>query len=363
MEIHFCVNVIVFFMTRITLAHIARKAGVSKATVSRVLNGQAERHKIKPETAHHVLAEAKRLGYSAQRKLYKPKILRTQTWGLVVPDLSHFFLAQLTRTIVAQAREVGSSVLVMDSLEDTRNEVDAIQYLLGQDVDGLLILPVGKEWEHIQQLAQCGIPLVVVDRVVPNIDCHRVCIDNYKATFTAVDYLVERGHRRIGCIQRLPQSWINDERLRGYHDAHRRYGLDVDNSLIMGKLYGQRNGYLETKKLLHLDTPPTAILALSHLVTLGVLRALVEHGLTVPRDMSVIGFDDLPNSEYFAHPITTVTQPVTDMALTAVDLLLDEMNSKTRKPAMHVKFPTTLVRRNSVKIMNRGRFGSFLKEV
>ena len=340
-------------MARITLAHVAEKAGVSKATVSRVLNGQAERHKIRPETAHHVLAEAKHLGYSMQRKLYKPKILRTQTWGLVVPDLSHFFLAQLTRTIAAKAREGGSSVLVMDSLEDTRNEVDAIQYLLGHEVDGLLVLPVGKEWEHIERLSQRGIPLVVIDRVVPGIDCHSVCIDNYKATFTAVDYLMERGHRRIGCIQRLPHSWINDERLRGYQDAHRRHGLDVDDSLIMGELYGQRNGYLETKKLLRLDTPPTAIFAFSHLVTLGVLRALSEHGLAVPQDMSVIGFDDLPNSEYFAHPITTVTQPVTDMALAAVDLLLDEMNSRTRKPVMRVQLPTTLVRRNSVKILNR----------
>ena len=339
-------------MSRITLATIAQEVGLSKATVSRVLSGQAAKHKIRPETEQMVFDSAKRLGYSYKHKLFKPEALRSQTLGLVVPDMSHYFLAQLARTIVVKAKESGLRVLVMDSMEDTQTEVDALQSLLERDIDGLLILPVGKEWEHIQQLAHRGAPLVVIDRVVPGIDCHSVGVDNYQGTFDAVDYLIERGHRRIACLQRLPHSWINEQRLRGYREAHHQRGLAIDESLIMGEQFGQRNGYLETKKLLQREDRPTAIFALSHLVTLGALRALTEHGLTVPEDMSLIGFDDLPNSEYYAHHITMVTQPITEMALAAVDLLLDEMNSQTRKPAMSVRLPTQLVRRNSVKILN-----------
>lgn len=339
-------------MPRVTLANIAQEVGLSKATVSRVLSGQAAKHKIRPETEQMVFESAKRLGYTHKHKLFKPDALRSQTLGLIVPDLSHHFLAQLARTILVKASENGLRVLIMDSMEDTRAEVDAVQSLLDRDIDGLVILPVGKEWEHIQQLAHRGSPLVLIDRVAPDIDCHSVGVDNYQGTFDAVDYLIERGHQRIACLQRLPHSWINEQRLRGYREAHQKRGLAIDESLIMGEQFGQRNGYLETKKLLQRKDHPTAIFALSHLVTLGALRALTEHGLTVPDDMSLIGFDDLPNSEYFAHPISMVTQPITEMAVAAVDLLLDEMNSQTRKPAMTVQLPTHLVRRNSVKILN-----------
>lgn len=335
-------------MSRVTLEHIAREVGLSKATVSRVLSGQAALHKIRSDTEQTVLEAAKRLGYTRLKTIYRHKELHTHRLGLVVPDLSHFFLGQLTRTIVSNAKEAGFSVMVCDSLEDTQTEIEAVERLMAQDMDGLIVLPVGKAWKHLQQLAHQGIPLVVLDRVAPDIDCHRVCVDNYKGAFEAVDYLIHRGHSSIACIQRLPHSWISDQRVQGYRDAHEKHGIAVEDELILGDLYGQRNGYLETQKVLQRKEVPTAIFSLSHLVTLGVLRALNEHHLTVPTDMSLIGFDDLPHAEYFAYPITTVTQPITDMALAALDLLLDEIHCPTQRDSMTMRLPTTLVRRQSV---------------
>lgn len=335
-------------MAKVTLKRIAKQAGFSEATVSRVLQGRGRAYKIRPETEQAVFEVARRLGYSRSASTFKPKPLRTRTLGLLIPDLSHCFLGQLARTIITRAKAADLSVVVRDTLEDTEAEVDGIEQLIEQDVDGLLILPVGKEWDHIRRLARRGPPLVVVDRIVPDVDCHCVGVDNYQGAYEAVCHLIGRGYRRIACIQRLPHSWISDERLRGYRDAHAHNGIPVDDRLIVGDLYGQKNGYLETKRLLQLSPAPTAIFALSHIVTLGALRALREHGLAVPDGMALIGFDDLPNADYFACPITTVRQPVEDMASLAVSLLVEQIESTDRVQPVTLKLPTELVLRRSV---------------
>lgn len=335
-------------MQKMTLKQIATKAGFSEATVSRVLRGHGSTYKIRPETEQAVFEAARRLGYTHSRKVLKPRPLQTRTLGLLIPDLSHYFLGQLARTIVTKAKAAGLSVLVCDTLENTDIEVQYIEQLIERDVDGLLILPVGKQWDHIQRLAHRGLPLVVVDRVMPGVDCHCIGVDNYQGAYDAVEYLIQRGHCRIGCIQRLPHSWISDERVRGYRDAHQKHGLSVDERLIVGDLYGQQNGYLETKRLLQIDPLPTAVFSLSHIVTLGVLRALREHRIAIPDGMAVIGFDDLPNVEYFDCPITTVRQPIVDMASLAITLLLEQIESEGKAQPVRMKLPTELVRRRSV---------------
>jgi LacI family transcriptional regulator len=335
-------------MAKVTLKRIAAKVGFSEATVSRVLRGHGSVYKIRPETEQAVFEAARRLGYTHGRNVFKPKPLRTRTLGLVIPDLSHYFLGRLARTIVTKAAAAGLAVLVCDSLEDPETEVQRIEQLLEQDIDGLLVLPVGKEWDHIERLSHRGLPMVVVDRIIPDVNCHCVGVDNYKGSFEAVEHLIQRGHRRIGCIQRLPHSWISDERVRGYRDAHARYEIPIDERLIIGDLYGQQNGYLETKRLLQMDSMPTAIFALSHLVTLGALRALHEHRIAIPEQMALIGFDDLPNVDYFDCPITTVRQPIEDMASLAVSLLLEQIESQGGVRPVMIKLPTELVHRRSV---------------
>jgi len=334
-------------MAKVTLKRIATQAGLSEATVSRVLRGHGNAYKIRPETEQAVFEAARHLGYTHSRSTYKPKALQTRTLGLLIPDLSHYFLGRLARTIVARSKPFGFSVLVCDTLEDTDIEMERIEQLIEKDVDGLLVLPVGRQWDHIQRLAHRGLPMVVVDRIIPDVHCPCVGVDNYQGAYDAVEYLIQRGHRRIGCIQRLPHSWISDERLRGYRDAHRRHKTPVDEHLIVGDLYGQQNGYLETKRLLQMDPVPTAIFALSHIVTLGVLRALREHRITMPDGMAVIGFDDLPNVDYFDCPVMTVRQPIEDMASLAVSLLIEQIESRKEVQPVMTKLPTELVRRRS----------------
>ena len=345
-------------MTRqVTLKTVAKAAGVSPSTASRVVSGQASRFRIPAETAAAVLQVAHQLGYSLNRRFCKPEALRTRTIGLIVPDLSHFFLAQLAQTVVERAHETGLSVLVMDSLEESEQERQLIDHLVLREIDGLLLLPVGRDWQHVRELVQRKLPVVLMDRVMPDLICHRVSVDNYQAAFQATEYLIERGHRHISCIQRLPHAWINEERVRGYREAHRAHGLEVNEAFVMGDRFGQRNGYLEVKRLLEFRPRPTAVFAFSHLVTLEALRALHDQQLAVPGDMSLIGFDDLPHAEFFTEPITVLRQPISEMARTAVDLLREQIERPETAKPMSIQLPCELVRRESVKAVQPARHG------
>ncbi|MBM3854077.1 MAG: LacI family transcriptional regulator, partial [Verrucomicrobia bacterium] len=321
------------------------------ATASRVLSGQGSKFRIPPETAQSVVEAARRLGYSLNRRNFKPEGLRSRTLGLVIPDLSHPFLSQLARTVVERAHAAGYSVLVADSLEDTAQERQLIEQLTTREIDGLLLLPVGREWEHVRELTQRKLPLVLIDRIHPGIVNHSVSVDNYQAAYEATEYLLTRGHRRIACIQRLPEAWINEERVRGYREAHRAHGVKVDDALVLGRQFGGHNGYLEVKRLLELKARPSAIFALGVFVTLEALRALRDHKLSVPEDISLLGFDDLPHAEFFNQPITTVRQPVAEMARMAMDLMIDQIEQRANSGPMAIQLPCELVRRHSVSVL------------
>ncbi len=335
-------------MSKITLKDIAEHIGVSITTVSRVLNGQAEEHRIKKETEEAVMQAAKELGFTPYKSIFKPLQVRSQTIGMIIPDISHYFLSNLAHTIRMEAHKANYSVFICDSREDTQTEKESIDLLLSHNVDGIIILPVGKESKHIQDVYNRGVPLVVADRVMPGLECPSVGIDNYAGAKEAMDYLLDMGHEQIACIQRLPHAWINNERLRAYRDALQERTIPVDDTLIIGDRFGQKNGYLEGKLLITRTQQPTAIFALSHLITLGILRVFREEGLRIPDDVSLVSFDDIPFSEYFSKQVTTVRQPVEEMGLMAVNLLMEQINSRERKDPVQIRLRTTFIKRESV---------------
>ncbi len=339
-------------MTKIKLKDIAEQAGVSITTVSRVLKGEAAQHRIKQQTEQRVIDAAEKLGFTPCKTFYKPERLRSRSIGLVIPDISHHFLGNLAKTITSQANKSDYAVIICDSMEDTKREIKSIELLLGKNVDGLIILPVGKQDNHIINVYNQGVPLVVADRVFPNLDCVHVCIDNYQAAHEATLYLVENGHQHIACVQRLPEAWINNERVRAYTDVLTQFNIPVDPTLITGDTFGQKNGYLEVKLLLNRPQKPTAVFALSHLAALGAIRAIREEGLTIPDDISLVAFDDLPFPEYFSPPVTTVQQPCVEMGLVALNLLLEQIDSNQRKAPLSIKLPTHLIHRKSVRRIN-----------
>ena len=339
---------------KITLKDIAEQAGVSIATVSRVLNGQAEQYRLKKETVDAVLLTAQQLGFSPYKAVFTPPDSQSKVIGLVVPDISHHFLGQLARSIRMEAEKSGYNLLVCDSNEDTDKEKESIQLLLNSRVDGLIVLPVGKEYAHLQNIYNQGVNLVVVDRIFKDLNCPMVGVDNYTGAFEAIEMLIRNGHRRIACLQRLPHSWINNERLRAFRDVHQQYGIPIDESIIIGDTFGKKDGYLEAKLLFSGRYElPTAIFAMSHLMVLGAMQVIREQGLNVPEDISIAGFDDIPYSQYFNSPLTTVKQPVEEMGMMALNLLLEQVAGAKRDNPVTIQLPTKLVFRNSVKAINR----------
>ncbi|MCD6115894.1 LacI family DNA-binding transcriptional regulator [bacterium] len=337
---------------KVTLNLIADAVNLSVSTVSRVLNGQASNHRIKKETEETVLRVAKELNYEPHYLARGLRLNKTDTIGLIIPDISNHFFSVIGRSIEIEARKNNYSIMLCDSQENTEVEINSIKLLKSKKVDGIIICPVGKEMEHLERLYKSKIPLVVIDRYSKELDCPHVVSDNYTGALEAINYLFDNGHRVIGCIQGIPNTSVNEERIRGFRDAYKKNDIQFDNNLIVGDSFGERNGYISTKLLLNREVRPTAIFAASNLILLGALRALSEGNIRIPEDISIIAFDDELYSKFLSPPITTVIQQKTEMGNLATKLLIDQIKSKDSIDNKGFVLPTNLIIRNSVKRLN-----------
>jgi LacI family transcriptional regulator len=338
----------------ITLNDIARKAGVSVSTVSRVLNRKSQKNRISPKTAKLVMEAAKELNYRPHQLARGLRLKRTLTIGLVVPDISNPFFAHVTRMIQKNAYEYGYSMIVCNTDEDIDTEIEQIYLLRGKGVDGYIIMPVGVENDHIVELIDFDKPLVLLDRCFNQLETNSVVVDNYNGSYNATKYLIEQGHKRIAIIQGLINTSTNSERVQGYKDALKEYGISVDKKLIVGNDFRKDNGYIETKLLLATPDPPTAIFTMSDLITLGALEAIKEGDFTIPDDISIISYDDIDFAPYFKSPLTAVRQPKESMGKVAVKLLIEDIKQKGRNAKQKIILKPELIIRDSVKNLNLG---------
>ena len=332
-----------------TLKSIAKIIGCSDTTVSRVLNGKASQYRISQKKAREILQVAEELNFTPNRLARSLRTRQTQTLGLVIPDISNPFFASIARHVERESRKLGYSVIVADTEEETDLEIKAVNLLKSRNVDGMIISPVGQSVAHLEKHYQAGMPIVVIDRYFPDSPLPFVASDNYNGSKQAVAYFIQNGHRKIACIQGLPYTSPNTDRVRGYRDALTDAGIAVEERLIVGNSFGEENGYLETKLLLQQNPRPTAIFALSNLISLGALRAVAEESLNIPHDISIIAFDDQPYHDYLATPMTTVAQPNSEMGQMAMKLLHNQMQNLDKDQAAGIMLPTKLIIRQSVK--------------
>lgn len=331
----------------VTLNDIAEEAGVSVSTVSRVLNGKAEQYRISEATRVLIRRKAEELNYRPNHLARGLRLNKTNTLGIVAPDISNPFFASIIKQVQGIAHGLGYSLFVCNTDENLDLEVEHVNLLLKNRVDGLIAMPVGQAYDHFAEWQDKGIPLVLLDRCFDDFEAYSVVVDNYRGSYEAIEHLIDHGHRRIGMIQGLPGTSTNTERLRGYRDALKEHGLEVDESLIVGSDFREENGYIETKLLLNRDDPPTALFATSDLITLGVLQVLDEENLQIPQDISVITFDDFDFAPYLHCPLTAVRQPKNMMGEMAVKLLMGQLQSSVQEPR-RIILKTHLHRRASV---------------
>lgn len=336
-------------MSRPTIHQIADRLDVSSTTVSRVLSGQARRYRISRKTEAAIRELARTLEFVPSPLARGLRLNQTLTVGLLIPDISNPFFASIARQVTLGAREHGYSVVLSDSQENQDREEQLLTLLRHQQVEGVIVCPVGQSAEPLEEVRRAGLPMVVVDRIFPGLDVPSVSSDNAAGARQATEHLIQHGHRRIVCLQGLPGTSPNELRLEGYRQALASAGLECDETLIVGDSFGEESGYRETKRLLETRPDVTAIFALSNLIALGTIRALNEAQRRVPEDISLVAFDDQPYAAYLSPPLTTVAQSFSAMGEAAVGLLFEQLGASPAPPTRTVLLPTTLIPRGSVR--------------
>ncbi len=310
-----------------TLKDIAIKTGFSVSTVSRGLHDNSKKSKISEETQAKVKQAAKDLGYRINTLARGLRLQKTFEIGLIVPDIANPFFSAVIKSLAGELRKGGYNFIVYDTDEDLTIERSAIKSLLEKRVDGLIIASVGQEFSHIQKIRDANIPLVMIDRCFDFLDIDSVSVDNVKGSLFAVNHLINEGHTRIAFIQGLPGTYANETRLQGYKQALDDAEIGIDERLIVGDDFRSLNGYLETKHLLKLSSPPTAIFTAGDLIALGALEACRENGVSIPKDISLVTFDDPVFTSYLSPALTAIEQPITKMTEMAVAMLYRRMRN------------------------------------
>ena len=338
--------------TKVTLEILSKKLSLSESTISRTLNGKGDKYRISKTTQQIIQAEAKKMNYTPNPMARGLRMKKSMLIGVIIPDITNPFFSSVARIVEDISRKNGYSIILCDSQENEEIEQHSLNIIQSRQVDGLLIAPVGLSAEKIEKIHDGGTPIVVIDRYFKNSELPFISSNNYQGAYDAVEHIIKNGHQRIAIIKGIDGTIPSDERARGYREAIENFGLQLDESLIVGDSFGEQNGYLETKLLLQHKNPPTAIFATSNLISLGVLRACKDVGLSIPEDMSIVAFDEQPYSRFLKTPMTMVEQNKKEIAVAAMKLLFQQMESKRILRSQSLILPTTLIKRDSVKKIN-----------
>ena len=307
-----------------TIEDVARTAGVSAMTVSRVINGGKN---VRESTRHAVLEAVRALNYSPNTAARSLAAGEATHIGLLYANPSAAYLSQFLIGALQAARRAGAH-LVLESCEseDADEQAEVTRRFATSDVEGVVLPPPLSESEPIlAELAAIGIPVVTVARGAPQEDSLNVQIDDYAASVEMTRHLLELGHRNIGFIKGHPNHVASHDRARGFADALREYGVDPDRASVEQGYFTYRSGLAASERLLSLPKPPTAIFASNDDMAAATVSVAHRRGLVVPGDLSVVGFDDTALATSVWPELTTVKQPISAMAETAVELLLADL--------------------------------------
>lgn len=323
---------------------VAERAGVSVTSVSHVIN---QTRVVSDDIRERVLTAMDELGYQPNALARSLRRKETYTIGVIMTNSADPFFAEITRGVEDTCFEQGYNIILCNSDSDLDKELFYTNILTKKRVDGILFLAAGgKSTEHIRTVQERGTPLVVIDRIIPNLAVDSVLIDNARGGWLATQHLIELGHRRIGCITGPSDLTLSAERVTGYRCALQEAGLAVDESLIVRGNFQYESGYQATRQFLVQANPPTAIFACNDLMAIGAINAANKQGWSVPTRLSVVGFDDIRLALYSNPLLTTVAQPKYEMGSIAITMLLERIHHPEMPPAQKL-LDTHLVVRES----------------
>jgi len=334
--------------SKITIRDVAKDAGVSSATASRVMGNYGY---VSEEVRTTVMESARKLGYRPHAIAKSMVKGETKTIGFVVGDIENPFFASLAKYVNALISLQGYTMMVYTTDENIEEEIRGVDSLISKQVDGLIIAPSSSnEISHILAAQNSGISVVLVDRPLPNIQIDSVCVDNIQGMSEAVAYLIGLGHREIGFLSDSLEISSNQERLTGYTKAHTENGLSVDEGLIKITGYTVMDGYRGAVALLSSPKRPSAVVTANNFMTTGFLLAAHDMGLVIPDQISLIGFDDMDWYKLTNPPITTISQPIKRIGQEISRILLSHMANKGEiTHAETLTLNTHLIHRKSTK--------------
>jgi LacI family transcriptional regulator len=320
---------------------VAREAGVSQATVSRVLN---EDPRVSGATRARVLEVVQRLNYTPNAIARGLVSRRTKLVGVVVSDIVNPFYPELLEAIAERLDDRDLKMVLFNA--HGREEDVYTKLLLEQRVDGIVFTAALQDSKMVRQLVDRGFPLVLTNRHVEGVSADMAVGDNEAGAAAAAEHLYELGHRRIAAIAGDPRASTSYERLAGFSKALADRGCPLDDDLVVAGEFHAGRAYDLTLELLARKDRPTAIFALNDLMAFGALNAAAQAGVDVPSQLSVIGFDDVWMAGWERFDLTTVHQPLAEMAHSSVDLLTERLEDPSRSVRKLV-FPSTLVVRGT----------------
>ncbi|MBK8516131.1 MAG: substrate-binding domain-containing protein [Saprospiraceae bacterium] len=269
---------------------------------------------------------------------------------MILPSLSNPFFANIASNINSEVRKYGYITIIAESDENVDIEKTLLQQFIARNIEGLIIIPCGKEIEHIKNTYEQGLPLVLIDRYFEEVKIPFVSTDNFEGAYMASNLLINHGHKSILCIQGIIDSTPNKFRVKGFKQAMKEAA--IENFKVVGDAFSIENGFTETKMMLQNKVRPTAIFTLSNTIALGCLKALKEENIRIPQDISLITFDDHLYLDFLATPITSISQPVEAICKIAIKHLMSNINEKEKTVKQVILKPEIKYRESVSNIKN-----------
>lgn len=323
-----------------TIKDVAKHTGLSIATISKYLNGgnvlEDNREKIK--------VAIDLLGYKRNDMARGLKTNKTMTIGVLIPSLENIFFTTIVSIIEDILQDSGYGMIVCDFKENSALEQKKLAFLVNKHVDGIIMVSYGGNHEYLQELIQKDIPVILLDRMIKDVECDVVLADNLNASYQAVEELITRKHKRIGIICGPENAYTADERRKGYLRVHQDYHLEVDPLLMVVGDYTVESGYKSLEAFWNMKERPTAVLVTNYEMTIGAIMAINDLDISIPNELSIIGFDNIQMAKVVKPPLSIVEQPMKEIGETAAKLMLKRLRED------YVDFPSVYRLKTKVHI-------------
>ncbi len=331
---------------KITIADIARKAGVSKMTVSRVINNTGA---VAPQTREKIEKLIREMNYHPDQIARSLSSKKTHTIGIVIPKKEKIFMDNYIAHVLSGVSEVlkDRDYRIMLFPIDVENEFEVLNLAQGNLVDGLILLKISDRDKYVKHLSESSLPCIRINNRVDDDNVNFIDSENIKGAKLAMEYLNRKGHRKIGFVCGKLDETNGMDRFVGYKESLEELGLEYNEDWVIQGEFDKDIAYNNTEKILHLENRPTAIFSSDDYMALGVIEKLKENGYRVPGDFAVVGFDDIDIASILKPELTTIRQPMHELGSEGATLLLKLIDKKIKPPVKKYLDVRLIVRETS----------------